>query len=331
MDEIEWVKIFKKIFKVFSIFVFVIAIVILGIGLISYASDGDKGNLLSTIQGLFTFIVYTNILLIIIFCIPYITIKLNNIKFNIDFNKEYTRELKNEYSPAIVSLIYDLKTEVYRDYTSTILGLYIKKYIDISGFDEEIVITKGAKQDMQNLLKHEVYVYNCVINKEKFDELKFKEFIIEDAIEKELITTRQQNKKSLNTQLLLIVGLFSFVMAAVSKSEVIRKIFSTCVFILILLPLIWIIKNGFESFTGAIGNEDRYKITSKGKQELKKIKAFKKFIKDYTLIKEKDIEHIQILEEYIPYSLSLGASPQVEEYIKQNEIYRNLIYKGRKN
>ena len=76
---------------------------------------------------------------------------------------------------------------------------------------------------------------------------------------------------------------------------------------------------------------NNYRLTRKGKKELKKIKAFKNFIKDYTLIKEKDIEHIQILEEYIPYSLSLGVSPQVEEYIKQNEIYRNLIYKGREN
>lgn len=76
---------------------------------------------------------------------------------------------------------------------------------------------------------------------------------------------------------------------------------------------------------------DKCKHTKKGKQELKKIKAFKKFIQDYTLMEEKDIGHVQTLEEYIPYSLSLGMSPQVEEYIKKNEIYRNLIYKGREN
>ena len=76
---------------------------------------------------------------------------------------------------------------------------------------------------------------------------------------------------------------------------------------------------------------DKCRRTKKGKEELRKIKAFKKFLQDYTLMEEKDIGHVQTLEEYIPYSLSLGMSPQVEEYIKQNEIYRNQIYKRREN
>lgn len=36
-----------------------------------------------------------------------------------------------------------------------------------------------------------------------------------------------------------------------------------------------------------------------------------------------------ILDGYIPYALALGVSKEVEEYISNNEKYRNLIYTER--
>ena len=36
--------------------------------------------------------------------------------------------------------------------------------------------------------------------------------------------------------------------------------------------------------------------------EYKKIKALKKFLKDFTLIKDKDLEYIKLLEDYIIYA-----------------------------
>ena len=45
-----------------------------------------------------------------------------------------------------------------------------------------------------------------------------------------------------------------------------------------------------------------------------------------TLIKDKEIDYVQILENYIPYALSLGEADIVEEFIKYNEEYRDLIY-----
>ena len=69
-----------------------------------------------------------------------------------------------------------------------------------------------------------------------------------------------------------------------------------------------------------------YRLQNKGKEELKKIKNLKNFMKQYTLIYEKDIEYVMTLEGYIPYALSLGISKKIEEYISNNEKYRNLIY-----
>ena len=60
------------------------------------------------------------------------------------------------------------------------------------------------------------------------------------------------------------------------------------------------------------------------------LKGLKKYINEYTLLKEKEIEHVQILENYIPCALALDEADTVEEFIKNNEEYRNLIY-NRKN
>ena len=97
--------------------------------------------------------------------------------------------------------------------------------------------------------------------------------------------------------------------------------------LLILMPIMMYGKEIYKHILEKVMN--KYIVTKKGKEELKKIKAFKNFIKEYTLIKEKDIDYIQILDEYIPYSLSLGTSPKIEEYIKSNEVYRQLIYKNK--
>ena len=52
----------------------------------------------------------------------------------------------------------------------------------------------------------------------------------------------------------------------------------------------------------------------------------KNYIKEYTLMKDKEIDYIQILEDYIPYAISLDEADTIEEFIKYNEEYRDLIY-----
>ena len=66
--------------------------------------------------------------------------------------------------------------------------------------------------------------------------------------------------------------------------------------------------------------------TRKGKEVAIMLKGLKNYIKEYTLIKDKEIEYIQILEDYIPYAISLDEADAIEEFIKYNEEYRDLIY-----
>ena len=51
-------------------------------------------------------------------------------------------------------------------------------------------------------------------------------------------------------------------------------------------------------------------LSSYGENELKKWMKFKKFIQEYTLLKERTIEEIAIYESYIPYAIALDVNVQ---------------------
>ena len=51
-------------------------------------------------------------------------------------------------------------------------------------------------------------------------------------------------------------------------------------------------------------------LSSYGESELKKWMKFKKFIQEYTLLKERSIEEIAIYESYIPYAIALDVNVQ---------------------
>ena len=67
--------------------------------------------------------------------------------------------------------------------------------------------------------------------------------------------------------------------------------------------------------------------TKSGKIEAKRWKGFKNFINDYTLIKDKDIKDVVLLEEYLSFAVAVGEANKIEKFIIKNEVYRKLIYK----
>ena len=261
MDEIEKIKIIKKMLKVFIMLLVPVVILSLILSLIK------KNFIFNVILSFFI-----NTLLIIDFFILMILIPITihaciyklknftNSKMNISRNKDYVRNIEIKYSPAIISLILDLNISYYKDYTATILYLCYRKYIQVFTENDEIKF-KILEENINDLNPHEQYIYRCIMGS-AFNEDKFKKLIIEDAINLHLIS---------NTN---------------------GKIRRTC----------------------------------KGEEEATLWKGFKNYIHDYTLISDKDIKHIEILDEYIPYAIALEEADCIEKFIAQNEKYRKLIY-----
>lgn len=161
---------------------------------------------------------------------------------------------------------------------------------------------------------------NIIENKIKFDENQFKKEIIKEAQEKNLITDRKYSKK---TKIALISILIVSSLSITYNINKILFMFLICILGAIAYAFIFV-KSEFENTFDVVDTE--YIRTEEGKNIALLLKGLKTYIKEYTLIKEKEIDYIQILENYIPYALTLDEADAVEEFIKYNEEYRNLIY-----
>ena len=241
----------------------------------------------------------------------------------IDFDKEYIRDLPKHCSPAIASLIYDLKIDVYKDYTATILYLCIKKYINLIKDGNTYKITIENNKDISDLGRCEKYVLDIIKNKDKFDENQFKKEIIKEAQKKELITDKK-HRKTVKVILILIF----VVMLLIIAFNINKILFIICISILgaILYAgyLVLEMKNRDQINLEVVNTE--YVRTKDGKNIALLLQGLKRYINEYTLIKDKEIDYIHILENYIPYALVLDEADAVEDFIKNNEEYRDLIY-----
>ena len=324
MDEIEWMKKLKKSIIFICKIVFILILFFELMGLLGLFINGN--NSANIIGGMLIFlvigfaIIFSLLILLFILNLLYKVIYRGNKLFI--WEKEYIRDFPKDCSPALSSLLYNLKIDVYKDYTATILELYLKKYINIIHSNDEYKFEVCKENnEFLNLMEHEKYVLSCITSKNKFDENKFKQLIINDAQNYGFIT----NKKYINLNKLMIIFITPLILIV---SYFINQFlfFTLLTIVLSLLLTIGMMHKVANSENIVLHLDTNYKRTKKGKEKTLQISALKQFIHDYTLIKDKNIEHIQILEEYIPYATSLDEANNIEDFIKNNDIYRHLIY-----
>lgn len=323
MDEIDWIKNIKKVLillaKVYGGCAIFFTIIVL---LASPNNDWEYTRTLLFIA----LIIGVGLPAIPVICYFIISIFLkilNSGRIIINFDKDYIRDLPKQCSPAISSLIYDLKIDVYKDYTATILYLCTKKYIELVKDEETYKIKIAKQQNYADLGRCEKYVLDIIQDKNKFDENHFKKEIIKEAQEKELITNKMHSKKTKIALILILIVSSLIITYNISK---LVFVFLICILGAIALAgyMIIIEKNENQIILDVVDTE--YIRTKEGKNMALLLKGLKRYIREYTLIKDKEIDYIQILENYIPYALVLDEADTIEEFIKNNEEYRELIY-----
>lgn len=323
MDEIDWIKNIKKVLillaKVYGGCAIFFTIIVL---LASPNNDWEYTRTLLFIA----LIIGVGLPAIPVICYFIISIFLkilNSGRIVINFDKDYIRDLPKQCSPAISSLIYDLKIDVYKDYTATILYLCTKKYIELVKDEETYKIKIAKQQNYADLGRCEKYVLDIIQDKNKFDENHFKKEIIKEAQEKELITNKMHSKKTKIALILILIVSSLIITYNISK---LVFVFLICILGAIALAgyMIIIEKNENQIILDVVDTE--YIRTKEGKNMALLLKGLKRYIREYTLIKDKEIDYIQILENYIPYALVLDEADTIEEFIKNNEEYRELIY-----
>ena len=298
MDEIQHKKIILKNLIKFSIMVLILTFIIT----LPFIIFSRMDYLLKIYAFIFSFFAVPIILFLIIYQLQYKRFRKNSIIFSSDYN----RTIPKDCTPAIASLLYEFKIDVYKDYTATILELCNKKFINFIGnsTNYEFQILKSDDETVY-LQEHEKYVFNCISQKIEFNSKKFKKLIIHDAIHYDFI---KYNNTSRLSSILNILYLFAFIFLVSSSSFL---FFITFIFI---------------SWMTFIIKSKEFTRTEKGVELAKQISELKNFIRDYTLINEKNIDHVKLLGEYISYAISLDEAKQIENFVKNNENYRALIY-----
>ena len=268
----------------------------------------------------FNIILNIGILMMIIFAVmPLATIIAvylitNFLKNRIKYDGYYT-EIEKMYPPAMLSYLLDDFIEKNEDLLATILNLSIKKIINIEQNNNGLLISVNENNnEIKNLYYHEKYIINALKGKQKIDFKKFYEMVIFDCESNRLICIKKNPKINFLMEIrlmLALIGLFGlFVGMSVTRGP----------FLLFISSILVIVAYIGKFF---IKTHDK---TAKGLEFAIKAKMLKNYIRDYTLLAEKNYDYITISDKYIPYALALGEATKIEElHIEGNKLIKDIV------
>lgn len=246
--------------------------------------------------------------------------KLNKIDIK---NDSYYRDIISTYSPGVLSYIDDFKLDE-KDIAATLISLELKRKIKI---DNQVKIVDATSN---NLEKNEKYILEKIIqNKTKeINFIDFEEKIIEDCIENDLIVERSEIEKKLKKKKTVVICIYIILIFLFFSSPELLfsntfmsngilsfiSIVSITVIFLLLISLPFIANVYFKSYK-LMNDLNPYIRNKKGNDINLKLEGLKKYIKEYSLLNEKEHNDIVIWEDYLIYSIIFGQNKDMVEKI----------------
>ena len=260
-----------------------------------------------------------------------------NISYKIDaFNDIQTlnREINVKYNPSIVSYLIDGEIN-QRALAADIMNLYAKKIINI---DNQVIenkkrykLTTNAKMIKSvKIYKSDAYIIESIIyKKHKFEFSEWDKLVEHTLFNRGFHKTGQKkySEKDLPKPLCIIFLVLVYPMFICFKEISYAIIFSLFLTCLSVIPIIYL----FDFLNSK--ETQKLNLNKLGKEEVKNWIKFENFIKNYTLIKDKNIEDIVLYEKYIPYAVALGINMNYKDtmYSAFNELEIKEILNDIKN
>lgn len=334
MDEVEEIKEFKKkiIYTYISmlkkfIFTWIVCLIFLVEIVSKFEKETSNIKLYITIFTASLFALFFVIALVITIpkWITYVIKKktLSNKKvFDKTSVKYIVREIPEEYSPAICSCLYNNKVETYTDYTATLLNLEQKGYIKINCMDNKYSLD-FINNNLDKLNLHEKYVIDCLKKKNNLLGQLFKTYVAKDMKKLGLIKLR----KEILDIIMLLIALPLIYTPSYFLLEIIQYLLNRGLYIIAIVYIIMQITIVIVSVKFYYKKLRNYiLLTKKGRKVKKEVAGFKAFLAQYTLMKDRDINHKELFGKYTAYAISLGEGDIINKFIEKNEQYRDLIY-----
>jgi uncharacterized membrane protein len=271
-----------------------------------------------------------------------------------DFYGEYYRELPAQYGPAIMGYLYRFKEVSKDDVTATLMDLIRRKFILLDAGTESLteekvnyVMKLNKEQDQNKLLAHEKqliqWFFGLVAGG---DTLTLNQ--LESFTKKENQAIRYMNEnQSFNRAVVNAAQSESFfdnVKEPAQKNAAILGLtvllgigFMLTRYLLVLGTYTGIIGGilfGVSILIGAYVNSIERR-SKKGNEDYVRWKAFEKFLKEFTNIKDYPMPGLTIWEHYMVYATAFGIADLVEKQIRfkyqqlnqMNELNRSPYFR----
>ena len=326
-----------------------IIILLFIITLALYKSKNDKKKIIGLVMMILTLVLYaylkygTVIVFNPIFIFIYIAIifgifllfykKIRNLKYQKESYEDINylnRDISTDYPPSIVGYLLNQKLR-YKDLIADIMELYAKKIINISKSKEqgnEKINFYIELEDYKNKVNNESqqYIIDTLINDRenaKFDFRTWKRLVLEEYKKRKFSSEKNYYNSKIIINAFIVLTIIGGIIGWISGIKHQQSV-NTMILGMIGGAFVGIIV-GYQ-FINFIKNPENTNVflSSYGKNEFKKWIKFKKFIKDYTLLKERTINEIEIYESYIPYAIALNVNVQYKntkfDIFDENEI-----------
>lgn len=242
-------------------------------------------------------------------------------KEQIEINLEYYREILEEFSPGVLAFCYN-KNLKYEDVIISTLLAFKDKYIKLDIFNKNIHIL--PEKNYENLKEHEKYFLREMkefSNDIKFEELKkiitntyfksnFLNFIKQDCKNSNYFKTNYHGNNGISY--IFIFYIFIFTISCISMLVTLYK---DIIFVGItnMCLLLWLMY---------LDRKNSYIKTSKGYELNIKLNGLKKYLLDYSTIKDKKINDITIWEYYIIYAIILDLKGNLDKEV--SSLYKDI-------
>ena len=259
---------------------------------------------------------------------------------NIENPYIYFRELPNNFGIGVTSLLFDSTLENEKDIVAVILDLCARKYLSLEYHGDKYTIHMLEKNPT-NLLSNESYIFYALKRKtiKRINYKTWYNYCLEDGMALGLYTTNTpKNKKSINISetmnkfykvlhivlCILCISIIAFILfkyspflsvLAIPFGLLLGKLFYAILkfifsFVEVIFKIIFKAKNTIdEQYNKEISKS--LKLTTKGINELNKLKAFKAFIKDFGNFADKYPEEIILWDRYLSYAQVFGLTKDI--------------------
>ncbi len=259
--------------------------------------------------------------------IIYIYLKYDR-EFRHSFFGQYYRELPGEYTPAEMSVLMSMGRVYPRDIMATLMDLIRKKYLLLEEVSvdrkslfgskkiTDYMISLNDEKPLTGLKSHESFLVNWFINdignghdvllddikeysKKTKTAMDFKgsyDLWCEKA-EMEARKNKFFDNSAKKGQIIGIVSSLLFVTAGIALPAALYTNYGLILFFLGVVMFI---------FSARIKRRSAY-----GNEQYAMWKAFRKFLKDFSRLKEAEVPSIILWEHYLVYAISLGVAKEV--------------------